>query len=49
MDDWNACVGFSLQNTDSRALRTEMEAKLAGETCYIGVDLSSTEDVYRGS
>jgi phage terminase large subunit-like protein len=45
MDDWNACVGFSLQNTDSRALRTEMEAKLAGETCYIGVDLSSTEDV----
>lgn len=45
MDDWNACVGFSLQGTDSRALRSEMEAKLAGEPCYIGVDLSSTEDI----
>jgi phage terminase large subunit-like protein len=45
MDDWNACVGFSLQGTDSRALRTEMEAKLAGQPCYIGCDLSSTEDI----
>jgi phage terminase large subunit-like protein len=45
MDDWNACVGFSLQNTDSRALRTQMESQLAGEPCYIGCDLSSTEDI----
>ena len=45
MDDWNACVGFSLQGTDSRALRKEMEVKLAGERCYIACDLSSTEDI----
>lgn len=45
MDDWNACVGFSLQNTDPRKLREEMEARLAGAPCFIGCDLSSTEDI----
>lgn len=45
MDDWNACVGFSLQNTDSRALQREMEERLAGQTCYMAADLSSTEDI----
>jgi phage terminase large subunit-like protein len=45
MDDWNACVGFSLQNTDSRALQREMEDRFAGQPCFIGVDLSSTEDI----
>jgi phage terminase large subunit-like protein len=45
MDDWNACVGFSLQGTDSRALRDDMEKRLEGEACYIGCDLSSTEDI----
>lgn len=45
MDDWNACVGFPLTNTDSRALRDEINEKLRGLPCCIGLDLSSTEDI----
>src|SRR6185437_13308551 len=45
MDDWNACVGFSLQNTDSRVLQRDIEEKFSGQPCFIAVDLSSTEDI----
>jgi phage terminase large subunit-like protein len=45
MDDWNSCVGFSLQNTDSRALQRDIEEKFSGQPCFIAVDLSSTEDI----
>lgn len=45
VEDWNACVGFSFAGKDAKALRTEIEKKLAGRPCYIAVDLSSTEDI----
>lgn len=43
-EDWNKCVGFSLAGRDAKVLREEMEQRLEGRTCFIAVDLSSTED-----
>jgi phage terminase large subunit-like protein len=45
MDDWNRCVGFSLEGRDPKKLRAEIEEKLAGRRCFIAIDLSSTEDL----
>jgi phage terminase large subunit-like protein len=45
IEEWNACVGFSLAGKDVKILRAETEKRLEGRRCYIGVDLSSTEDV----
>lgn len=44
LDQWNRCAGFSLAGRDAKVLRQEMELVLEGRTCFIGVDLSSTED-----
>lgn len=44
-EDWNACVGFSLKDSDPRALRDRTMAKLAGRACFIGTDLSAKQDL----
>ena len=45
VEDWRACVGFSMAGKDPRSLRTEIEAQLEGRDCIIAVDLASTEDI----
>ncbi|HEY0701257.1 MAG TPA: terminase TerL endonuclease subunit [Candidatus Acidoferrales bacterium] len=45
VDDWKACVGFSLKGKDAKSLRAEVEAQLAGRECIASVDLASTEDI----
>lgn len=45
MEDWRACVGFSLAGKDPRSLRAEIEEQLEGRECFLAVDLSSTEDI----
>ena len=50
-DEWRACAGFSIVRSeskitrDAKSLRTEIEKQLEGRECFIGVDLSSTEDI----
>lgn len=45
VEDWNRCVGASLEGTDARRLRDRVEEQLAGRTCFIGTDLSSKQDL----
>jgi phage terminase large subunit-like protein len=45
IDQWNQCVGFSLNGIDSKILRERMLKELEGRECIIALDLSSTEDV----
>jgi phage terminase large subunit-like protein len=45
VEDWRACVGFSLEGKDAWALRCEIEKRFEGRECFIAVDLSSTEDL----
>lgn len=45
IEDWNQCVGASLEGTDPRRLRDRVEEQLAGRTCFIGTDLSSKQDL----
>lgn len=45
MEDWRACVGFSLKDKDPKVLREEMEKRLEGRECIVAVDLASTEDI----
>jgi len=44
-EDWKACVGYSLAGKDAKVLRGEIERALEGESCFIGADLASTEDI----
>lgn len=44
-EDWNACVGADLKDTDPRGLRDRIVAKLAGRACFIGTDLSAKQDL----
>lgn len=46
MDKWNDCAGFDLAPAnDAKALREEIEQRLAGRTCFAGLDLSSKIDI----
>lgn len=44
-EDWNKCVGFSLQGIDARVLRGQVLEKLAGRRCVAALDLSSKVDL----
>lgn len=45
-DKWAACAGaFKTAAADPRALRAELEARLAGRRCFAGLDLSSKIDL----
>ena len=44
-EDWNACVGFALADSDPLALRDRMRTELRGRTCFLAMDLSSSTDV----
>ncbi|HLZ08959.1 MAG TPA: terminase TerL endonuclease subunit, partial [Chloroflexota bacterium] len=45
IDKWNECAGFQIDAMSPRELRDEMEARLEGELCYIGLDLSKRIDL----
>lgn len=48
MNVWNKCAGFELSDRnsqDAKALRDEMRERLAGRTCYSGLDLASNVDL----
>jgi phage terminase large subunit-like protein len=45
MEDWNQCAGFSLSGIDSKVLRDRMIVRMGGKPCFIGLDLSASQDI----
>lgn len=45
IEQWNQCVGFSLQGIDAKVLREQKLKELEGQPCVIAIDLASTEDI----